>query len=68
MNLKIKINYKNNKNNKNLEKKHSKIEGKTSSKVLKQELKWNKKEKYSFYKSYKSRSRLIKERKKKKSA
>ena len=47
----------NNVNNKNLEEKHSKIEKKTSFKVLKQEQKENKEKKYSLGIDYKSRSR-----------
>lgn len=49
----------------NIGEKYSKIEGKTSSEVLKQELKWNKEREHSFCKSYKSGSRFSKKRERK---
>lgn len=55
----------NNRYNKNLKKKHSKIEGKTSFEVLKQELKWNKNRKHNFCRGYRCRLRLTQKKEKK---
>ncbi len=49
----------------NLGEEHSKTKKETSSEVLKQELRWNKKRERSFYKGYGSGSRLIRKREKK---
>lgn len=55
----------NDKDNKNLEEEYSKIKRNASPKVLKQELKWNKKEESSFYKGYGIELRLFRKRKRK---
>lgn len=55
----------NNKDNKNLEEKHSKTEKKANLKVLKQDLKWNKKRNSSLCGGYKVGLRLFKKRERK---